>query len=104
MGRTHSPTVKIWSMKIFHCDHCQQLVFFENIQCLSCYRPLAYLPDLGVVGSLDPAAGGIWRSPIPRAIEHAYRLCENYDRENICNWVSREVVAETLIFRMIDES
>jgi len=73
-------------MKIFHCDHCQQLVFFENIQCLSCYHPLAYLPDLGVVGSLDPARGGIWRSPIPRATEQAYRLCENYDRENICNW------------------
>jgi len=73
-------------MKIFHCDHCQQLVFFENIQCLSCYRPLAYLADLGVVGSLDSSGIGIWRSPIPRATEQAYRLCENYDRENICNW------------------
>lgn len=73
-------------MKIFHCDHCQQLVFFENIQCLSCYHPLAYLPDLGVVGSLDPAGGVIWQSPIARATEQRYRLCENYARENICNW------------------
>jgi hypothetical protein len=73
-------------MKIFHCDHCQQLVFFENIQCLNCCHPLAYLPDLGVVGSLDPAGGGTWRSPIPRPIEQTYRLCENYSRENICNW------------------
>lgn len=73
-------------MKIFHCDHCQQLVFFENSQCLNCYHPLAYLPDLGVVGSLEASGGGIWRSPNPLAIGQRYRLCENYDRENICNW------------------
>jgi len=73
-------------MKIFHCDHCQQLVFFENVQCLKCYRPLAYLPDLGVVGSLEPVRPGIWRCPIQRVTEQTYRLCENYDRENICNW------------------
>jgi hypothetical protein len=73
-------------MKIFHCDHCQQLVFFENVQCLKCYRPLAYLPDLGVVGSLEPVRPRVWRCPIGRATEQTYRLCENYDRENICNW------------------
>jgi hypothetical protein len=73
-------------MKIFHCDHCQQLVFFENVQCLKCFRPLAYLPDLGVVGSLEPVRPGVWRCPIQRAAEQTYRLCENYDRENICNW------------------
>jgi hypothetical protein len=73
-------------MKIFHCDHCQQLVFFENVQCLKCYRPLAYLPDLGVVGSLEPVRPGVWRCSIQRAAEQTYRLCENYDRENICNW------------------
>lgn len=73
-------------MKIFHCGHCQQLVFFENVQCLRCYRPLAYLPDLGVVGSLEPVRPGVWRSPIRRDTEQTYRLCENYDRENICNW------------------
>ena len=38
-------------MKIFHCDHCQ-LIFFESSRCVSCDHPLAYLPDLAVVGSL----------------------------------------------------
>lgn len=32
-------------MKIFHCNHCRQLVFFENIQCVKCGHALAYLPD-----------------------------------------------------------
>jgi hypothetical protein len=73
-------------MKVFHCDHCRQLLFFENTKCLGCGRVLAFLPDLDVVGSLDPAGEGLWRSPIARAAGRIYRLCPNYAGENICNW------------------
>src|SRR5207249_1448837 len=74
------------SMKIFHCDHCQQLVFFENVQCVSCESTLAYLPDLADMGSLEPAGGNLWRARSPRARGRTYRLCHNYTRENVCNW------------------
>lgn len=74
------------AMKIFRCDHCRQLVFFENVHCLSCGHPLAYLPDLGVVGSLEPDGAGAWASPIPRAKGRHYRLCRNYTQEDVCNW------------------
>ena len=40
-------------MKVFHCDHCGHLLFFENTQCVRCGKLVAYLPDLGLVGSLD---------------------------------------------------
>jgi hypothetical protein len=73
-------------MKVFRCDHCRHLVFFENVRCVSCGHPLAYLPDLGVVGSLDPAGDGLWKTPIPRAAGRTYRLCRNYTAENVCNW------------------
>jgi hypothetical protein len=73
-------------MKVFHCDHCDQLVFFENVRCVRCERPLAYLPDLGVTGSLDPIGNGLWRSPLARAERRAYRLCRNYTEHNVCNW------------------
>src|SRR5262245_45687151 len=73
-------------MHVFHCDHCQQLVFFENTQCVQCEHTLAYLPDLGVVGSLDPAAENLWQSPLPQAQGRHYRLCKNYTQENVCNW------------------
>ena len=53
---------------------------------MNCNHPLAYLPDLEVVGSLDPAGGDLWWSPIPRAQGLAYRLCQNYSREDVCNW------------------
>ncbi|MFI4914353.1 MAG: putative zinc-binding metallopeptidase [Steroidobacterales bacterium] len=85
-------------MKVFHCAHCQQLVFFENTQCVNCGRTLAYLPDLGVMASLDQSnardqgnngQGGnppLWQTPIPLAQGRRYRLCDNYSRYNLCNW------------------
>jgi hypothetical protein len=73
-------------VKIFHCDHCGQLVFFENVRCLSCGHALAYAPDVEDVVSLDPSDDGLWRSA-ERGVEgRTYRLCANYDRENVCNW------------------
>lgn len=73
-------------MKVFHCDHCQHLIFFENVRCVKCDHTLAYLPDLGVVGSLEPAGVGLWKSPLPRAKGRVYHLCHNYMAENVCNW------------------
>lgn len=73
-------------MKVSHCDHCRHLIFFENVRCVKCDHALAYLPDLGVVGSLEPTDGGFWRSPLKRAAGKAYRLCHNYASENVCNW------------------
>lgn len=73
-------------MKVFHCDHCDQLVFFESVHCVRCERPLAYLPDLGVTGSLDRTADGLWRSPLARSEGKSYRLCQNYTEHNVCNW------------------
>jgi hypothetical protein len=73
-------------MKVFHCDHCDNFVFFENFRCVRCEHLLAYLPDLGVTGSLDQGEGGWWRSPLNRAKGKTYRLCRNYTEHNVCNW------------------
>ena len=73
-------------MRVFNCDHCQHLVFFENVFCVKCNQTLAYLPDLGVIGSLDPAGDGLYTSPLPRSNGQQYRLCQNYTEHNVCNW------------------
>jgi hypothetical protein len=73
-------------MKVFHCDHCQNLAFFENTRCTRCLRLLAYLPDLKAMASLDQAADGTWTSPWAQAKGRAYRLCQNYNPQGICNW------------------
>jgi hypothetical protein len=73
-------------MKVFHCDHCGHLLFFENTECVSCHHRVAYLPDLRLVGSLDQDGTDNWRSPLARAAEAGYRLCQNYTNESVCNW------------------
>ncbi|MBV8743074.1 MAG: putative zinc-binding metallopeptidase [Sinobacteraceae bacterium] len=73
-------------MKTFHCTHCQNLVFFENIRCLNCEHWLAYLPDQSVMAALRQGEDGLWRSPGTQEADRLYRRCDNYDRENVCNW------------------
>jgi hypothetical protein len=86
-------------MKVFHCDHCGHLLFFENTHCVRCGQLVAYLPDLALVGSLDQNQGEnegqndaqygaprTWRSPLNAAAGRAYRLCRNYEQEQTCNW------------------
>ena len=76
-------------MKVFHCDHCGHLLFFENTQCVNCGHLLAFLPDLMLVGSLDPIREddtSLWTSPLPAAAGRRYRLCVNYSDHQVCNW------------------
>lgn len=73
-------------MRVFHCDHCGNLIFFENTACVGCGHRLAYLPDLQCVASLDEADDGTWTTPIPRAEGRRWRLCENYSKHEVCNW------------------
>src|SRR5262245_10308062 len=73
-------------MKVFHCSHCENLVFFENSLCVRCGNALAYLPDLGIVGSIALSGDGFWHSPSAEGNGITYRLCENYSTTNICNW------------------
>jgi hypothetical protein len=72
--------------KIFHGNHCGQPLFFENTQCVSCLRRVAYLSDLQVVGSLEPDSADRWRSPLAQAAESGCRLCHNDKIEGICDW------------------
>ena len=83
-------------MKTFHCTHCDNLIFFENVRCLSCEHPLAFLPDHGIMAALIESPDGLWRSGIrtapdqaaqvPPARDPGYRLCANYDQVSVCNW------------------
>ena len=82
-------------MKIFHCDHCDQLVFFENFQCIKCGRALAYVPDLADIQSLEPAGNNLWKPAQKGVKSRNYRLCENYLR--YCNklWMKNFQAAAT---------
>ena len=71
-------------MKVFHCDHCGQLLFFENVNCVRCGRALAYVHELLDLVSLDPiqGQGNKWTS---KRMSGPLRLCNNYVANNVCN-------------------
>jgi hypothetical protein len=73
-------------MKTFHCTYCQNLVFFENVRCLSCQRQLGYLPDRRIMAAIEQDADGFWYTEIDRRRSEAYQLCANYVRNDVCNW------------------
>lgn len=70
-------------MKIFECQSCEHLVYFENTSCDRCGHRLGYLPDHDELTALEPD-GDHWR-----ALSHPetpYRDCANY-AQGACNWM-----------------
>jgi hypothetical protein len=74
-------------MNIFRCQACDQVVFFENTQCLACGATLGFLPDRFLMSALEPAGDDRWRPAGPGSQQHLYRMCGNYSREQVCNWM-----------------
>jgi hypothetical protein len=73
-------------MKNFHCNHCEQVIFFESVSCVNCGRLLAYLPDRQSMGALEAGDNGTWRYRSRDGSQASYRLCINYSQHNVCNW------------------
>ncbi len=71
-------------MKLFSCQACGQLLYFENVRARHCGRALGYLPDLTEISALDPIEGGGWTALA--APGKAYKFCHNYDA-GMCNWM-----------------
>ena len=71
-------------MKLFSCQGCGQLLYFENVLCENCGRGLGYLTDISEISALDPAEGGGWK--VLAAPKKAYKFCLNYDA-GMCNWM-----------------
>ena len=73
-------------MKLFSCQGCGQLLYFENVRCENCGRTLGYLTDINEISALepvdDPASG--WRALA--AAHKPYKFCLNYDA-GMCNWM-----------------
>jgi hypothetical protein len=71
-------------MKLFECQHCGHLLFFENTRCVRCGHLLGYLPDRMVLSALTDRDGDGWR-PLG-APEQPVRFCANAAHD-ACNWM-----------------
>ena len=77
-------------MRVFHCDQCDQLVFFENSVCVSCGARLAFHPDtrdMTVVPRPAAPPPATATAPLTPAPDAGFRRCRNDLDFDVCNWV-----------------
>jgi hypothetical protein len=63
--------LQVVRMKLFTCDHCHQVLYFENSRCVSCGMTVAYDPDTVQLATLKPGD----------------RQCRNALERDACNWL-----------------
>ena len=71
-------------MKLFKCQHCDLMLFFENRACERCRKTLGYLPVENELSAMKQRDGGEWQ---PLATPgRAFRQCKNAALD-ACNWM-----------------
>lgn len=71
-------------MKLFTCQSCSALLFFENSRCDTCGHRLGFLPAEAMLSALEPDGDG-WRA-LAAASQGRYRVCVNAVLD-ACNWL-----------------
>ncbi len=88
-------------MKLFACQRCHQILFFESVVCTRCGATLAYLEDRALVAAIEPVDPKVppgpertWKPLAPAATPGqgaaTYRLCKNSVDYEVCNWAVPE--------------
>jgi hypothetical protein len=70
-------------VRLFSCQACGQMLFFENTKCERCGRALGYLPERGTLSALESGADGWHALAAPGG---AYHWCANAEH-GVCNWL-----------------
>jgi zinc-ribbon domain len=70
-------------MKLFKCQSCGQLLYFENRTCQNCFHRLGYLAKENVLSALEQT-GTDWTALAEP--ETLYRFCDN-SAFDVCNWL-----------------
>ncbi len=75
-------------MKLFSCEVCHEVVFFENTWCMKCQASLMFLPDRGVLSAVkpEPEDPSELRPLLKEASRETYRRCRNGVDFEVCNW------------------
>jgi len=71
-------------MKLFECQHCGQLIYFENTVCERCGYALGFLPDVAQMTALQPNGDGTFTPLADKARTVSY--CANFGH-GTCNWL-----------------
>jgi len=71
-------------MKLFQCQNCEQLLYFENTICEKCGHELGFDATQQTLLTLTPAQDNLWFAAAAPAT--AYRYCANAQYDT-CNWI-----------------
>ncbi|MGF1560700.1 MAG: putative zinc-binding metallopeptidase [Geminicoccaceae bacterium] len=71
-------------MRLFACDYCGQLLYFENSACVRCGHAQGFDPSRLAMIALQPADGEVFQSVATPA--QSYRYCANAGYA-ACNWL-----------------
>jgi hypothetical protein len=71
-------------MKLFECQNCGQLVYFENTQCERCGFALGFLPGAAILTALQEKGAGVFTPLADRSRTVSY--CANFEH-GACNWL-----------------
>src|SRR5689334_19813971 len=75
-------------MKLFSCQSCQQIVFFESVSCTNCGHTLGFAPDIALMCALERGASpGTWVVVGAGSDVPPYRECKNPLEHGVCNWL-----------------
>ncbi len=70
-------------MKLFRCDHCSTVIYFENVVCESCGHALGYWHETNMMVSLEPAGDHFTAPALPGK---SFVYCANA-QHGACNWL-----------------
>jgi hypothetical protein len=71
-------------MQLFECQHCCQLIYFENTRCERCGHVLGYLPERTLLSALEVEGDRRWTAlEVP---DESFRFCANAVH-GACNWL-----------------
>lgn len=75
-------------MKVFNCDQCGHLVFFDSVECLHCGATLAFLPQSLELAAMEPLENGRWQrvGHGHDGTSQAQRFCRNRTEYKACNF------------------
>jgi hypothetical protein len=70
-------------MRLFKCQSCGQMLYFENTRCESCGHELGYVPGAMTISALEPDGDVVRPLAVPG---RTMRRCDNA-RHMACNWL-----------------
>jgi hypothetical protein len=83
-------------VRLFTCQSCKGVLFFENSRCMTCNRPVGYCAEAAQLvplpeaeGTPEPGAELSIEVVLPGGRRDRFLKCKNFTEHDSCNWLVR---------------